>query len=388
MDTLLKAPGRGTCTARVYRFFLPEIICGWGALAEAGKTACRLGARRVLLVAETNIVHASWVIELHHHLEHAGLEHVTWEEVSPRPLDREIAAALQTYRAKDCDVIIGMGGRAAMDAAKAVAVLSTNGGSIADYDGFDRITRPLPPLVMMPATIGSGAEILQSCAVSDTALARTVTMLGCALAADVSLVDPRMLGTLPPELVAAGGFDALAMAIEGYLSPTATAMTDPHALAATQLIGDHLVHAVDAPDDQNEATALVTGCVQAGVAFSATMRGTLDAPAELLADVLGVPCGVLRAVMLPVAIRSGAFPCVDRYPAVAQALGLDTIGLLGASIAHAIAGHVRTIGDKLGIPAGLSELGVGRDAVDQIALSVAPDARSFRRASAILRAAL
>jgi alcohol dehydrogenase class IV len=92
--------------------------------------------------------------------------------------------------------------------------------------------------------------------------------------------------------------------------------------------------------------------------------------------------------MLPVAIRSGAFPCVDRYPAVAQALGLDTIGLLGASIAHAIAGHVRTIGDKLGIPAGLSELGVGRDAVDQLALSVAPDARSFLRASAILRAAL
>jgi alcohol dehydrogenase len=304
MDTFLKATGRATCTARVFRFFLPEIICGWGALAEAGNTACRLGARRVLHVAEPDTVHASWVIELHHHLEQAGLEHVTWEEVSPRPLDREIAAALQMYRAKDCDVIIGMGGRAAMDAAKAVAVLSTNGGSIADYHGFDRITQPMPPLVMMPATIGSGAEILQSCTISDTTQARTVTMLGCALAADVSLVDPRMLGTLPPELITAGGFDALTMAIEGYLSPAATAMTDPHALAATQLIGDHLVHAVGAPDDQKAATALVTGCVHAGVAFSATVRGTLDAPTELLADFLGLPCGVLRAVMLPVAIRS------------------------------------------------------------------------------------
>jgi 1,3-propanediol dehydrogenase len=357
-------------------------------LVEAGNTALRLGARRVLLVAEPDTVDAGWVAELHQFLEQAGLEHVTWNEVSPRPLDREILAALQTYRAEDCDVIVGMGGRAAMDAAKAVAVLSTNGGSIADYDGFDRVTQPTPPMVMIPARIGSGAEILQSCAISDTVQRRTVRMLGCALVADVALVDPRVLGRLPSELIAAGGFDALALAIEGYLSRTATAMTDPHALAAMRLISDHLVQAVDAPDDQDEATALVTGCVHAGVAFSATVGGTLNELSELLADVLDLPRGVVKGVILPHAIHRGAFACVDRYPAVAEAFDLDTIGLSGESAADAVAGRVRALGDKLGVPARLSDLGVGPDAVDRLALGVASGPRSFQHASALLRAAL
>jgi alcohol dehydrogenase class IV len=377
-----------TRTARVFRFFLPEIICGWGALAEAGNTAYRLGARRVLVVADPDTIDAGWVAGLHHYLERAGLEHVTWDGVSPHPSDREILAALQTYRAADCDVIVGMGGRAAMDAAKAVAVLSTNGGSVADYDGFDRVTQPTPPTVMIPATIGSGAEILQSCAIGDTVRRRTVRMLGCALAADVSLVDPRVLGTLPSERIAAGGFDALAMAIEGYLSRTATAMTDPHALAATRLISDHLVQAVDAPDDQDEATALVTGCVHAGVAFSATVRSTLDPLSELLADVLGVARGVVTGMVLPHAIRHGCFPGVDRYPAIADALGLDTVGLSGESAAHAVAGRLRALGDKVGVPTRLSDLGLGPDVVDRLARTVPRGTGSFPHASAVLRAAL
>jgi alcohol dehydrogenase class IV len=199
----------------VFRFFLPEIICGWGSLVEAGRTTCRLGARRVLIVTEPGAVESGWVAELHHHLEQAGLEHVTWGIESPDPRDHEVVTALQVYRARDCDVIIGMGGAAAMDTAKAVAVLSSNGGSVADYDGFDRVTQPTPPTVMIPTTIGSGDEIVQSCAINDTSRRRTVLMLGCALVADACLVDPRLISTLPPELVAAGGFEAIAMAIEG-----------------------------------------------------------------------------------------------------------------------------------------------------------------------------
>ena len=122
-----------------------------------------------------------------------------------RSRDHEVVAALQVYRAHDCDVIIGMGGRAAMDTAKAVAVLSSNGGSVADYDGFDRVTQPTPPTVMIPTTIGSGAEILQSCAINDTSQRRMVTMLGCALVPDACLVDPRLTSTLSPGLVAASG---------------------------------------------------------------------------------------------------------------------------------------------------------------------------------------
>lgn len=396
MDTLLDAPHGSTGAARVFRFFLPEIICGWGALAEAGRTGCRLGARRVLVVTEPEAVGSGWIAELHHDLGQAGLEPVTWDAVSPTPRNHEVVAALQVYRAHDCDVIIGMGGRAAMDTAKAVAVLAGNGGSVADYDGFDRVTRPTPPTVMIPTTIGSGAEILQSCAINDTARRRMVTMLGCALVPDACLVDPRLISTLPPELVAACGVEAIAMAIEGYLSRTATAMNEPHALTALRLISNHLVQAVDAPGGREELTALATAGVHAAVAFSNTLHSTTAALSGLLAAFLGMHRGAVRGVLLPHAIRSPVPPRVDRYLAVARAVGLDTTGASGEWAADAVADWMRTLGDKVGIPAGLSELGVGPDTADRIAHSATRgiDLRSdhattsFEYASNLLRAAL
>jgi alcohol dehydrogenase class IV len=390
-----------TGAPRVYRFFLPEIICGWGSLVEAGRTTCRIGARRILVVTEPEAVDSGWVAALQRSLERAGLEHVTWSTEAPDARDDEVVTALQVYRARDCDVIIGMGGHAAMDTAKAVAVLSSNGGSVADYDGFDRVTQPTPPTVMIPTTIGSGAEIVQSCAISDTSRRRTVTMLGCALVADACLVDPRLMSTLPPERVAAGGFEAIAMAIEGYLSRTATAMNEPHALVALRLISDHLVPAVDAPGDKKEVTALVTAGVHAAVAFSNTLQSTTGALSGLLAAFLGLPRGTVRGVLLPHAIRPQTSPYVDRYLAVAGAVGLDTAGASGSWAAHAVADWLRTIGDKVGIPAGLSGLGVGPDTAVRIARGATRggdsrsdhdrsdhDTASFEYASHLLRAAL
>ncbi len=237
------------------------------------------------VVTEPEAVESGWIAELHHHLAQAGLEPVTWDAVSPAPRDHEVVAALHVYRARDCDVIIGMGGRAAVDTAKAVAVLSSNGGSVADYDGFDRVTRPTPPTVMIPTTIGSGAEILQS------------------------------------------------------------------------------------------TTAALSG---------------------LLAAFLGLHRGAVRAVLLPHAIRSQISPCVERYVAVARAVGLDTAGASGEWSAHAVADWMRALGDKVGIPAGLSELGVGVDTADRIALGAMRGidwrsdhaTASFEYASNLLRAAL
>jgi alcohol dehydrogenase len=393
MDTLLDAPA---AAARVFRFFLPEIICGWGALAEAGRTARRLGARRVLLVTQPDPVEAGWAARLHRYLAQAGLEHVTWDGVSTDPRDVEVVAALEAYRRRDCDVVVGLGGRGAMDAAKAVAVLSTNGGSLADYDGFDRVTQPTPPTVLIPTAIGSGAEVLQSCAIRDTARRRTVTMLGCALAADVSLVDPAILGTLPPQAVAAGGFDALAMAIEAYLGLATTALTEPHALAAVRLIGDHLVRAVDAPGDPAEATALATAGVHAGVAFADTFPSAVDRLCGLLADLVDLPRGIVKGVLLPHVIRRGSVRAAHRCRAVADALRLDTAGLPDDWVAHAVAAHVRAAGDKIGIPGGLAELGVGPDAVESLALATTQDpatgadvrTASYESVSAVLHAAL
>jgi 1,3-propanediol dehydrogenase len=173
-------------------------------------------------------------------------------------------------------------------------------------------------------------------------------------------------------------------------------MNETHALAALRLISDHLVQAVDAPGDKEEVTALAAAGVHAAVAFSNTLQSTTGALSGLLAAFLGLPRGAVRGVLLPHAIRPQTSPCVDRYLAVAGAVGLDTTGASGEWAAHAVADWTRALGDKVGIPAGLSDLGVGPDTADHVArrASCGSDSRSdhdaaaFENASSLLHAAL
>jgi alcohol dehydrogenase len=173
-------------------------------------------------------------------------------------------------------------------------------------------------------------------------------------------------------------------------------MNEPHALTALRLISNHLVQAVDAPGGQEEMTALATAGVHAAVAFSNTLHSTTAALSGLLAALLGVHRGAVRGVLLPHAIRSPIDACADRFRAVADAVGLDTTGASGEWAAHAVADWMRALGDKVGIPAGLSELGVGPDTADRIALGATcgtdrrsgHETASFEYASTLLRAAL
>jgi alcohol dehydrogenase class IV len=162
------------------------------------------------------------------------------------------------------------------------------------------------------------------------------------------------------------------------------------------LISNHLVQAVDAPGGQEEMIALATTSVHAAVAFSNTLQSTTAALSGLLAAYLGLHRGAVCAVLLPHAIRSQISPFADRYLAVARAVGLDTTGASGEWAAHAVADWIRALGDKVGISARLSDLGVGPDTTDRVALGATSDidvrsddeAGSFEYASNLLRAAL
>ncbi len=396
MGTQLGAPVRGAPATTVSRYFVPEIVFGSGALAEAGRATRRLGARRVFLVTDPGIVDAGWTAALHQHLEQSGLTYVTWDAVSPNPKDHEIARALDAYQATDCDVIIGLGGGSPMDAAKAVAVLSANGGDILDYQGFGKVARPIPPLVMIPTTAGSGADVSQFCVITDTARKLKATVLGCALVPDISLIDPLVLPTMPRWLTGASGIDALTMAIEAYLSPAASTLTSPHALAAIQLIGTHLVRALDAPRDEDARTALAVASLRAGMAFSNTLPGVTHALSHSLGGLLDLPHGVIAGVLLPQVIRYNSTVDPTRCFWIAAAVGLDTIGMSGRGATRAVADWVRALADKVDIPRGLSDLGIepddipplARAAMDDVDIWMSPHETSLDELAGILHACL
>ena len=157
-----------------------------------------------------------------------------WSGLTPNPKDFEIAAGFEVYQEGECDVIIALGGGSVIDAAKGVAVLAANGGNILDYEGVDQATKPIPPLVMVPTTSGTGADVSQFCIVTDTTRGTKITIIGRALVPDVTVIDPRLLTTMPEWLNAATGLDALTHGIEAFVSLAHNPLTDHHALRAVR----------------------------------------------------------------------------------------------------------------------------------------------------------
>ena len=211
------------------KFEVPEIIFGRGLLNQVGSCARRLGGKRVFLVSDEGLFRAGWVDLVMKSLLDAGLTFVFFDQITSNPKDYEIEAGFREYMAHGADVIVGLGGGSAMDAAKGIAILGSNGGRIQDYRGVDQIHRPLPPLVLCPTTCGTGSDVSQFAVINDSVEKCKLTIMSRCVAPDISLTDPDTLETLPDEYLSSSAVDALSHAVEAYFSVAASSLTDVNA---------------------------------------------------------------------------------------------------------------------------------------------------------------
>lgn len=358
----------------IVKFHAPEVVFGLGSLMEAGFASVRLGARRPFVVTDEGLLQAGWVAEMLTHLAGAGLKPTVWSNLTPNPKDVEIAAGYAAYLDSGCDVIIGMGGGSAMDAAKGIAILSGNGGSILDYTGVDQVTRPIPPLLMIPTTSGTGADVSQFCIISDTERLVKVTIMGRALVPDISITDPRLLTTMPDGLNAATGLDALTHGIEAYVSLANNPLADAHALSAIRLVGRHLAGTMTDPGNLEGRKKMAQASLEAGLAFSNAILGATHAMSHQVGGLLDAPHGVVNGVLLSHVIRFNAASAPERFRDIALAAGLPAADVPVDEVADILADHVRTLGDEVGVPRGLRELGVTEADIPTLAASTLLDA--------------
>jgi alcohol dehydrogenase len=356
------------------KYLVPEVVFGWGALSEAGFAARRLGARRPFVVTDDGLVEAGWWRELSGHLQEADLVATVWQGMTPNPKDHEVAEGALRYLESGCDVVIGLGGGSVIDAAKAIAVVASNGGSILDYEGVDKVTAAIPPTVMCPTTSGTGADVSQFAVITDTTRRLKATLIGRALVPDISVTDPRLLTTMPDELAAATGLDALTHGIEAFVSRAAGPLTDVHALHAIELISRNLRRTLTSPDDAVARTAMAQASLEAGLAFTNAILGATHAMSHQVGGLLDLPHGVVNGVLLPHVMRFNARSVPDRFVPIAAALGIDPTGLPADAAAEAAADAVRTLAEDLGCPRGLAELGVTAADVDTLAGATLSDA--------------
>ncbi len=351
---------------RLSKFHAPEIVFGSNSVAEAAHAAVRLGARRPLVVTDPGLMEAGWPAELLTQLHDAGLAPVVWCGGTPNPKDHEIEAGHQHYAEAGCDVVLGIGGGSVIDAAKGIALLAANGGRILDYEGIDRITHPIPPLIMIPSTSGTGADVSQFCIVTDTVRHTKITIMGRALVPDVSVIDPRLLVTMPQWLNAATGLDALTHGIEAFVSLAHGPLTDHHALHAVSLVNGNLARTMVRPDDAAARSSMAQAALEAGLAFTNAILGATHAMSHQVGGMLDLPHGVVNGVLLPHVIRFNGAALPERFVPIARAMGLDVAGAPPEEAVERVAEEVRRLGDEVGVPKGLGAMGVRAEDIPRL----------------------
>lgn len=360
--------------SRTHKFMVPEIIFGVGSLAELGNVLQRIGVARPLLVTDPGVRAAGWVGRAMSYLDKCNLDVAVWDGVTSNPKDFEIVCGLERFREWDGDALVSIGGGSCIDAAKAIAILSTNGGTIFDYEGVDRVSLPIPPMVMVPSTGGTGADVSQFCIITDTTRRLKATIGGRALVPDVSITDPYLLTTMPQEISAYTALDALAHAIEAYVSKGADFLTDVHAISAMRGISSHLLASLEDPRDLAAREGIARASLQAGLAFSNALLGATHAISHQIGGLLDLHHGLLNAILLPHVIRFNGATHPFRYLDVAEAIGIVVDPSNPRSTVDLLAERIQLMATGVGVPSSLSAVGVKVEHIACVAENALRDA--------------
>lgn len=345
----------------IAKFHAPEIVIGPGSFPEAAVAVANLGVRRPLVVSDRNLEQTPWYERLLGDLRAAGLEPAPYLDVTPNPRASEVSAGMTGYRAHAADGLVALGGGSVIDAAKGIAVLAGNGGLILEYEGIDRASRPLPPLVAVPTTAGSGADVSQFCVINQAEQRTKATIVGRSLTPNVSVNDPELLATVPPERTAQAGMDALTHAVEAYVSLAHGRLTDAFALDALVGVWKFLEALVDDPRNSRAQLGMAHAATRAGIAFSNAILGATHAMSHPVGGIYDAPHGSINTVLLPHVIRYNAAVCADDFVDLAAAVGLSTSGT-SRTVADRLAAAIAELGRRIGMPPDLRSLGV--DAAD------------------------
>ncbi len=303
----------------IVKFSIPEVIFGRGGLRYAGLCARRLGAEKPLIVSDPGLRKAGWVDRLFEVLEGEGLTWSYYEDVVSNPRDTQIQKGAAYYKEQRADVVIALGGGSPMDAAKGIAVVASNGGAIHDYEGANRIHRPLPPMVFLPSTAGSGSDVSQFAIVTDTRRHLKMSIISRTLVPNISIIDPLVLETKPQRLVLAAAVDAFAHAVESYVSTIASPFTEMHSLMAVELIARNLAAATEGPSIE-VLEQLSIASTAAAMAFSNASLGADHALAHSLGGLFDVMHGEVHSVLLPAVMRFNLDACLDKTAQIGRIL--------------------------------------------------------------------
>lgn len=347
-----------------------KIIFGNGAVRAVGEEAKAIRANKALIVTDSGILNAGLSKTLEESLSGSGIDYAIFGDVEADPRIEVVKNCVETAKKEGSDLLIALGGGSSIDTAKVTSILITNKGRIENYFGTDLITKRGIPNFAIPSTSGSGSEVTPIAILSDETEKLKNGIVSSHLFPSVAVLDPELALSLPAELTASTGMDALIHAVEAYTSVNATGMTDMLAFRAMELLYGNIRTAYANGRNLEARSKMMEGSLLAGMAFANAGVTAVHAFAYPIGAEFHIPHGVANTLMLSPVLSFNLLGNVSKFASIANIFGFSTEGLDDLSSAEIALEAVERLVDDLKLPKHLSDFGVVENDIQALAESV------------------
>ena len=354
------------------KFIMPkQIISGEHALQQSKEVIRTLGTKALVVSGKVmnRIGNVRIVTNL---LDEIGIGWTVYDDITGEPDDVMIDGGVEAYKANGCDFLIAIGGGSPMDSMKAIGALITNPGKIADYMGKE-ITNPLPPMVAIPTTAGTGSEATQFTIITDTKTSIKMLLKGTVLIPDVAIVDASFTVSSPKSVTNATGLDALTHAVEGYTSKKASPLTDVYAVDAVKRIFKYLPRAYGNGEDMEAREEMILAALEAGVVINNSSVTLVHGMSRPIGANFHVPHGLSNAMLLKVCLTFALDGTYERFADLGRTIGAATEEDNDETAARAFLDAIIQLCETLEVPT-LAEYGVDKEAFFEVMDKMADDA--------------
>ncbi len=358
----------------VSEFRMPKsVLYGRNSLEKLGEQSKKLG-KRAFIVTDTIMEKLGYVEKCMQQLNKKGITVSTYNKVDAEPTNIHVLEALSLCKEEKCDFIIGIGGGSCIDAAKAVAVLYTNGGEVEDYVQKDIEIENNPlPLIAIPTTSGTGSEVTSVAVITNKKTDVKMMMKHPSFIPKVAIIDPVLTSSLPPQITAATGIDALCHAIEAYISKVSQPLTDVLALSAIESIMKYLRIAYEDGRNMEAREAMMIASLQAGIAFSNASVTLVHGMSRPVGALFHVPHGISNAILLPTVLEFTKTSAMKRLAKIGRSLNKDLYSNSDEEVADYTLGEIKKLCFDLRIP-NLKEYGIDEIEFENAISKMASDA--------------
>jgi len=358
----------------VSEFRMPKsVLYGRNSLEKLGEQSKKLG-KRAFIVTDTIMEKLGYVEKCIQQLNKKSITVSTYNKVDAEPTNIHVLEALSLCKEEKCDFIIGIGGGSCIDAAKAVAVLYTNGGEVEDYVQKDIEIENNPlPLIAIPTTSGTGSEVTSVAVITNKKTDVKMMMKHPSFIPKVAIIDPVLTSSLPTQITAATGIDALCHAIEAYISKVSQPLTDVLALSAIESIMKYLRIAYEDGRNMEAREAMMIASLQAGIAFSNASVTLVHGMSRPVGALFHVPHGISNAILLPTVLEFTKTSAMKRLAKIGRSLNKDLYSNSDEEVADYTLGEIKKLCFDLRIP-NLKEYGIDEIEFENAISKMASDA--------------